>query len=284
MKVVELNTDDCMFARLPAPTGSGRERRQELIFGFEAQLPVPIEQLQMAFAEAESGIIACACPKDVLEHHRATADRAIPASLPDWLDVSDQDSVCSQLNLLTGDMKPRSQILRRERTLKIACGLFVVIAALFSFGVSKRVEKLHAANEEVRSDIRAMYEAVLPAPQPGAAQPDSIRFATIMNQLSATRTGMVDEAGAPLIHDLADVLTAWPVESKAQVSSISVDRAEIRIEAGVPDNRLAAGLLEHFRSKKEFNLKAHQTTPSGDQINLRMQFDRPDQGDQSDEG
>ena len=82
MKVVELPMQDCMFALLTKPPGSRRVQRQELVYEFEGLIPISLDQVQISFTSADTGVIACACPKAVVDPFRHDAERVIPKSLP----------------------------------------------------------------------------------------------------------------------------------------------------------------------------------------------------------
>ena len=111
--------ESCMFAQLPRSSGSKREQRQELKFAFEAILPIPVDQCQMAFAVVDQSIIGCAVRKTLIASYRSTHETAIPRELPDWVPASEQAQCRAQLNLLTGEMESLIRINRRNRTLQM---------------------------------------------------------------------------------------------------------------------------------------------------------------------
>lgn len=272
MKTLQIPTEQCMFAELPEPTSRGRIRQQELIYAFETQLPLPIDQLQMVFATLGHRVIACACPKSHLQQHRAAYDAAVPTGLPEWIDASANPDVRKQLNLLVGDMKPISQIRRSERTMRAACFLLITASALFYIGSIRRVQTLNQQAAQAQSRITQMYDRVLPPPSANNAQPDSIRLATRINQLKATRTGTESQPPQQIIHTLASTLSDWPASSKAQVRSLVLDPTGLHIEASLPDNEHASSLIHHFRQGTNWKLQSQQISAQPDRVDLSMQL------------
>ncbi|MAO24074.1 MAG: hypothetical protein CMJ25_25265 [Phycisphaerae bacterium] len=272
MKTVEIPIEQCMFAELPEPTSRGRIRQQELMYAFEAQLPISIDQVQMAFAKLGHRIIGCACPKSQLQQHRAVCDAAVPTGLPDWIDTTANLEVHKQLNLLVGEMRPISQIRRSERTMKSTCFVLITAAALFYIGAMRRTHALNRESAQVQSRISEMYERVLPQAPSINAQPDSIRFATRMNQLKATRTGTENGSPQENIRELAWMLSDWPDASKAQVRSIVLDPTGLRIEASLPDNEHASTLIQHFGKATDWKLQSQQVSAQPDRVDLSMQL------------
>ena len=116
MSRAEIPFESCMFAQLPRSSGSKREQRQELKFAFEAILPIPVDQCQMAFAVVDQSIIGCAVRKTLIASYRSTHETAIPRELPDWVPASEQAQCRAQLNLLTGEMHGYRRPLKPEGT------------------------------------------------------------------------------------------------------------------------------------------------------------------------
>lgn len=273
MNIAEIPIESCMFAKLPRPSGSGSERRQELVYAFEALLPIPVDQCQMALTEVGQHVIGCACLKAELEPLRSIHERAIPSQLPDWIKADDPHQCRSRLNLLTGEMQSSVRVIRRDRTLQLASVTCLAIAALV-FLASQRLSNQWAQQSEVvREDIQAMYEAVLP-PAQGNAQPDAIRFTTLMNQLGSSRTGARDQSNLRLVDDFALLLADWPQDIQAQARSISVDQGVIRLEVSMPDNDRALSMLEYLSAQKSWEIRSREITPAADRVELRVQIAR----------
>lgn len=273
MSIAQIPLESCMFAKLPRPAGSGRERHQELVYSFEAVLPLPVVQCQMAFVDIGEHVICCACRKSDLEPLRAAHERAIPSVLPDWLDSEDQAGVRDRLNLLTGDMQPLIQIRRRKLTLQLATAALLIIAAVVFLVTQRQSAQWSEQSQAVRDDMRALYQSVLTTAN-GNAQPHAIRFATLMNQLGSTRTGANQSAENRLIDDFAGLVAGWPEDLEAQVRSVSVDQSTIRLEMSVLDNEHALSMLAYLSQLNGWVVRSREMTPAADRVELRVQLAR----------
>lgn len=279
MRVVRIAAEACMFAELPKPAGKGRSADQELRYAFEAVLPTPIDEVHMVFAPAGERVIGCAVSIESLLSHQESAEVLIPDGLPEWLTCDSPSSICAQLNFLTGKFLPASYRRRSERTLKLASFLLLLSSILFYIGAMRRVGRLETDATTLRGDIRAMYARVLPPPIAGNSQPDFIRFQTLLNQLSATRTGTEDtHHSAQIIPALSSLLQDWPEDNQAQVRSLQVGRSELRFEAGFPDNRMASAMIEHFQQTHSWMMQSHQVSARADQVDLSVQLIRAQDG------
>ena len=262
-----------MFAVLSAPTGRGGEARQELVYQFEALLPVPMDAVGMAFSRPYEGkVIACACDKDRLGSSRLGFERAIPADLPGWISGELPPSIREQLNLLTGPMKPTLHRRRERTTAKAVCFASLVVTMLVYLGAQRRASSLDKRLEQTDQQIGALYRAALsPLPTPDA-QPDAIRFAALMNRAAMTRSGaQIDMDHAPA-SDLAALLSAWPRTSPAQVRSLIADRQGMRLEITLPSNEAAGELLAALGGVVGWEVASHSMTPRADQIELSLRL------------
>lgn len=274
MRVVRIPAEECMFAELPKPAGRGRSADQELRYAFEAVLPTEIDEVHMVFASAGERVIGGAIPRTVLYGYQQSAEMLIPDRLPEWITCEDPNDLCEQLNFLTGAFQPDTHLRRSEGTLKLTCFLLLLSSGLFYLGASRKADQREAEATRLRADISSMYNRVLP-PAAGSTQPDSIRFQTIMNQLSATRSGTTDsEYSHEIIPALASVLQAWPADQHAQVRSLQIGRTDLRLEAGFPDNSMASAMIEHFQKAVGWAMQSHQVSARADQVDLSVQLTR----------
>ena len=272
MNEIQIPVDSCFFAQLPMPTGSSRERQQELMYAFEGLLPLPVEQCQMSFANTEGYTIGCACRKSELAILRAKAERAIPSDLPAWLNTDSPEQIRASLNLLKGDMQSFTRLKRRRKTLQITSISILVFTILLWLALHERARVMKASTDRIRADISSMYSAVLP-PAQGGAQPDAIRFMTYMNQLTSTRTGKVQKAEEHIIAELATLLSGWPSELQAQVKLVTLSRSAATLQMDLPNNTLAADLLKHFRiHNHSWDIQSHETTPHTNGVSLNIQL------------
>ena len=273
MSRAEIPFESCMFAQLPRSSGSKREQRQELKFAFEAILPIPVDQCQMAFAEVDQCIIGCAVRKTVIASYRSTHESVIPRELPDWVPTSDQAQCRAQLNLLTGEMESLLRINRRNRTLQMASIVAVLIAGIVFFASQRQSHAWASQITQARGHMQAMYDSVLP-PASGITQPDPIRFATLLNQVNSTRTGTRDQAQHQLVDDLALLLADWPESAEARVQSISLEHNTIGFEMSLPNNELALSMLSFLSGKEDWAVRSREISPAADREQLGVQLTR----------
>ena len=269
--------ESCMFAQLPRSSGSKREQRQELKFAFEAILPIPVDQCQMAFAVVDQSIIGCAVRKTLIASYRSTHETAIPRELPDWVPASEQAQCRAQLNLLTGEMESLIRINRRNRTLQMVSIVAVFIAVIVFVALQRQSNAWVSQAAEARGHMQAMNDSVLPLAS-GNAQPDPIRFAMLLNQVSSTRTGTRDQAQHRLVEDLALLLEDWPESAEARVRSMSLDHNTIRLEMSLPNNELALSMLSFLSAKKDWDVRSREISPAADRVQLGVQLSRQGEG------
>ncbi len=273
MRTIELPCEECLFAVLSSPSGRGNEARQELVYQFEALLPVPIDSVQMVFSRPFEGkVIACACARDRLGSLSLGNERAVPKSLPNWICDAFPSSVCGQLNLLTGSMKPALHRRRERTTAKAVCFVSLLLALLVALGVQRRSSSLDASLEQTNQQIHDLYHAVLPPRASPGGQPDMIRFAALMNQASLTRSGAEVDLDHALASDLAAVLSSWPSTSQSQVRSVIFDQQGMRLEATLPSNEAAGKLLAALRETPGWEVESHSMTPRADRVELSLRL------------
>jgi len=271
MSISHLPMERCLFAELTVPSKRGRMGKQELLYEFEAFSPIPIEQLHVVFTHHEGCVIGCACSRDELVKYQNSAEMLVPAGLPEWLGTNgDSAAICSRLNLLTGNFQPESQRIMARRTSIMACIVLLGAAFLFLSASLRRAEALADSSAEIGLRIDAMYKSVLPPPQEGVLQPSSIRFQTLLNELSTTRTRDGSEQHSPLIPRLASVIASWDSESKARVRSLTIAETELRVVAGLENNQRALAIVEHLRHSVDWSIQSHSVTPRRDQVDLNV--------------
>lgn len=279
MRVGRIPAEECMFAELPKPAGRGRSADQELRYAFEAVLPTEIDEVHMVFASAGERVIGGAIPRTVLYGYQQSAEMLIPDRLPEWITCEDPNDLCEQLNFLTGVFQPATHQRRSEGTLKLTCFLLLLSSGLFYLGATRRADQREAEATRLRGVMSSMYDRLLPPPAAGNSQPDSIRFQTVMNQLTATRTGTGDSKDShEIIPALALVLQDWADDQQAQVRSLQIGRTELRVEAGLPDNSLASAMIEQFQQVQGWVMQSHQVSARADQVDLAVQLARMSDG------
>ena len=271
MRIHELPSNACAFALLDAPSGSGKEAQLELLYAFEAILPQPVEEMQVVFSKPIDGkIIGCACDRKTVQGFRSKAEILIPQSVPEWLGIQITDNQRRQLNLLTGSMRPTSSLTRDRASAKIICFTSIAMMLMIVFGVNRSINTIESQRAVVDEQIAEMYNKVLPRSTGPNTLPNTIRFAALLNQSRATRTGAAQLSQQDLVADLAGIFEQWPTEIDIQVRSLIMSADTIRVELSVQDNELAAQMIQHLDQLPEWEIKHRSMTPRSDRVDLSM--------------
>lgn len=271
MRIHELSSRQCAFALLDAPQGRGRDANQELLYQFEAVVPQSIDELQVAFSKPIEGkVVACACDRTLVESSRNRADLLIPDSIPAWHGDSYTNLQRTQLNLLTGSMRPVSAVQREQRTAKFVCFASLVIMLLLALGVSRRSQKIESQRETVNAQTASLYSQVLPKASGSHSQPDSVRFISMLNQARATRTGTGTQSQHDLVFELSTIFTQWPTTIPSQVRSLVIGDDSLRIEVSVENNELVTQLIQAISQLHGWEINTRTTTPRAEQVDLSV--------------
>ncbi len=282
MRVHKLPSSECAFALLDAPSGNGKEAQLELLYQFEAMLPQSIEDVQVAFSKPINGkVIACACDKDTVQSFRSKAEVLVPDLFPEWIDKELYTTHGQQLNLLTGSMKPFSSLNRDRSTAKLVCFTTILTMLVVFVGVHRRIDQIKSQHAEVAGLIASQFDTVLPETTGPNTQPDAIRFATLLNQASATRTGAVEWVQHDLVKDIADIFVQWPTSLDIQVRSFTMGSESVRMDLFVLDNEAAAQVIEQLGDLEGWSMKSREMRPSSGKVDLSMSFTRKEVGAQS---
>jgi hypothetical protein len=208
----------------PRPLGRAEIAPQERGFLFEAELPVPIEEVHAVYAPLPDGRVL-ACGIGLAELESMIAERALsatPEALPDWLPQEVRDSVAPKsMELLHGPFEPQA-VRRARRTFVLAasavtlCCLAALLAGVVARG--RALERAAAAADEQRDQL--VRAALAGAPKrPGL--PDDLRLTAELRELRGTRS-QVAPVATDVAPALAGALGAWPAGAAAQLNSITV--------------------------------------------------------------
>jgi len=279
MRIHQLPQNECFFALLDVPANRGKDARLELLYQFEAVLPQPINTVQVVFSKSINGkVLACGCDKKRVKSYQGQADMLIPESIPDWLGVDSSLALQRQLNLLTGSMRPTSVISRERTTAKLVCFTSVAILLFVLIGVSMRINSIDTQKGIIEQQISAEYDRVLPQAST-ISQPDAIRFATLLNQTRATRTGKTRIEENDLVSDFANLVEDWPESLGLQTSSLALDNQGIRLQVSGPDDSATTGLIQYFAENPHWAIDTRSTIPRSDRIDLNMSLSRKTPGE-----
>ena len=282
MRVHELPSKECSFAVLDAPAGSGKEAQLELLYQFEALLPQPVDEVQVVFTKPMDGkVIACACDMETVQGFRSQAEMLIPDSIPDWLEVEVSETQRQQLNLLSGSMRPISSLNRDRATAKLVCFASIVALLVVFVGVHRRINQIETQQALVNEQIAALYDSVLPRATGPNTQPNAIRFATLLNQARATRTGAVQLAQQDLVKDLALIFEQWPIEINIQVRSLILNPDTVRVELSVQDSKAATQVIDRLGQLTDWAIETRSMMPRSDKVDLSITLARAASEEQS---
>lgn len=271
MRIQELPSNACAFALLDAPSGGGKDAQLELLYAFETVHPQPIDELQVVFSRPVDGkVVGCACDRKTVQGFRSKAEMLIPQTIPEWLGVQDSDSQRRQLNLLTGSLRPTALLNRDRISSKIICFASIVMILMIILGVNRRINAIESQRVIVDEQVAELYADVLPQSIGPNSLPNAIRFAALLNQARATRTGAVQLSQQDLVADMAGLFEWWPSEIDVQVRSIIMSDGTIRLELSVQDNELAAQVIQSLDQLPEWEIKNRSMTPRSDQVDLSM--------------
>ena len=118
--------------------------------------------------------------------------------------------------------------------------------------------------------IIEMYDEVLPRSTGPNTLPNAIRFAALLNQAKATRTGAVQSSKQDLVADLAGILEQWPSDVDLQVRSFVMSAGTVRLELSVQSNERASQIIQSFDQLPEWEINNRSMTPRSEQVDLSM--------------
>ena len=279
MRVHEIAAEECVFAVLDTPIGRGNHRRQELLYQFEAVLPQSVEELQIVFSKEHDGrVIACGCRRSQVHALQSQAELLIPESFPEWVENEFASPVSNQIresmNLLTGCFQPLS-VKRYERStarLVAIASMAVLIIVLITSQRHLRAIQQQQAVVDAQTD--RLFQNVLPPSRGSGTQPDAIRFATQMNTMQSTRTGVSDVQREDLIADLAVVLEDWPSDIEIQMQSLDLGSDSLSIQLSVQQDEAVAQVIAKLSELQQWAILSRTTTPRSNGVDLSIRFQR----------
>jgi type II secretory pathway component PulL len=275
MRVFKIDHHECFFGLLDDVPGRGSERLRELGYQFEGLVPLPIDELQVAYAKLENGkVVACGCPVSMAQQHRSKAEVLIPDILPDWMEIDLSDAQQLQLNMLTGKCRPVSVIKRNRSTSKLVTAVSIACVVLMILGLQRRIDQASKQHDVITGQIDEMYSEVLPVSSGSSAQPQAIQFQTLLNETRSTRTEGTGMSEHDLVHDLAQFLGDWPGIEGTQVQSVVLGPDLLSLKLSAPDNDSATQLIQVISDFQDWNIQNRSTTPRSDSVDLDLTISR----------
>lgn len=236
---------------------------------FQAELPVPIEDLAAAYAPLEaSKVIACALPLPLLT--QALVDHPsllslTPVELPALLQPHGSAIQLDSLNILINRHEPSAvRSLRRsvrQRTLALAAAAL----ALASIGTLRRAHNaetqatlLSSSTRQAASDITGTDRTL----------EESLRsLERERDRLILTRTAQAARAlPVDVARSMQTVLAAWPNELEVRTQAFSANEQSIKLAVEVNDQPAAETLTKALGSLADWTLQSQRTHASGTAI------------------
>ena len=279
MRIHEIAAEECVFAVLDAPIGRGKHRRQELLYQFEAVLPQTVEELQIVFSKEHDGkVIACGCRRSQVHAFQSQAELLIPESFPEWIGnefaTPVPDQIRESLNLLTGPFQPLS-VKRFERsTAKLVAIASLAILIIVLITSQRHLRAIQQQQAVVDAQTDRLFQTVLPPSTGPGTQPDAIRFATLMNTMQSTRTGVSDVRREDLIADLAAIFEGWPSDIEIQMQSLDLGKDSLSIQLSVQQDEAVAQVIAKLSELERWSVLSRTTTPRSGGVDLSIRFQR----------
>lgn len=257
-------------------TISQRSRRQGLLPSnallddlFQAELPVPIENLAAAYASLESDrIIACALPLPVLG--QALADHPAllsltPAALPDLLQLHDSGCSLDSLNVLINHHEPAAVRSLRQRTSRRTFVLVSAALALASIGVLRRAHNAETQASLLSSATRQAASDVTGADRTLEESLHSLERER--DRLILTRTAQAALAlPADVALSMQSVLAVLPNDLEIRTQAFSANEQSIKLAVEVNDQPAAETLTKALGVLANWKLQSQRTYASGSAI------------------
>lgn len=264
---------------LPRSLGRSRHDRQRLGYLFEAQLPLPIEQVQAVYLPlGESQYLACG-----VEHARL--ENEVPGSAltlrPDRVPIpmENRDAVeVESINLLVDRHEPaavRSEVRRFLRDGVVLAILFMVAIGL---GITRRSGALDTAVADMALMRAGLYEQLYdPTVAPPSTQPPTVRLLAELRQLRRTRTGNnpdQDFQESESSQSLQALLANWPRQHLMRTESISITPSSITLSGILPSAESAQAFATALASPTGWEAKQPQVSTMSDGVRLTLRLTR----------
>lgn len=224
--------EDLYWAVLdPAPLGKKSIEPAERGYLLEAEVPVALEDLQVAYAPLAGGrVLACAIERDRLREVAGEDTLSVtPASIPVWLPPDARDSVdTAALEFLVDAFEPAACRRARRRCVLVAAAAVGLATGILALGVvaeSRAIDRAIAACDE--RSVQLTQAALAGAPR-RAGLPDGLRLEAERRELRGTRSGDAP-AHRDVVPVLALALQAWPQGTRTHLDSVGVTAESISL-------------------------------------------------------
>lgn len=227
---------NCYWAVLDAPGIHPGPLPEILHPMLSEDIPEPIDDVHAVCTPTKRGLLVCAVPKRRLRQVPSEASESLPASLPSgWENAAKLES----LNLLVGSFEPPAVTRARRRLVRNCVGAAIVA----TLGIGVGMNDLRLKSEFQTKTLRdTTMEAVHSVVHQNASRSD------VLDELAVLRREAAAMAARPSVPDaavdLAALLAAWPVDSRCDVRSLSVNSAGATSTVEVPTEETSKFLAE----------------------------------------
>jgi hypothetical protein len=234
--------------------GLSRNFHRQLGYLFENVLPVPIEEVQVAYVRLTDGrYLACGLDKQLL---RSQCNGHVHLG-PDRVPPHISDAVKSeQINLLTGEFEPKAIQRLKARWLLQMTTMIALVTVLAAVGLHRRamtcqdaIAGLNEAREQV-FEI-AGVDSLGGGTFSGGGQPPELRLTAEMRRLRQTRQAPVAESQLTDVTPLlAALLSRWPSPEDVhlQTESLSITPTVITLRGVVPASAAAQAIASSINT------------------------------------
>ncbi|MFK7960843.1 MAG: hypothetical protein AB8G96_09990 [Phycisphaerales bacterium] len=248
------SADTCYWAIADASVLPRGHRRSPEHLGYlvESQLPLAVEDLQIAFTPLDHGrVLACAVERERVEREVSPRARTLrPDGVPESIRAAAGDALpLHRLNLLTGTCRPAA-VRRAGRRLGAAAMIgIVVMSGFLTVGLLRRAD----ARDRIGATVDVRIDATLGEALgrsidagPGGRASAEFELANRVTELKRTHAAANRDTEAfDAAAMLSAILDAWPAEV-TRVRSVVVARDAVVVTADVSDPlvppRIAAAL------------------------------------------
>ncbi len=255
---------------------------------FDPVLPRAVEEIHAVYLPlGDDRVLACGMDR---EQVAALRDMGIDAAAPESIPAPLQSSIgtrvdVTRLNLLTGEFRPLAAARRRATRVRLVSAAVLVASVLVALGNHRRASVFQAAATALRARQIELYDHALGASARAGPTPASVRLATELRRLSATRAESASYQPPKAGFDLQDVLARWPRGAEIRVERLALTATRVDITVEAANAAAIQSLLDALGELDGWTLVANrvdQTSGGGkESVRARLGFERSGKGESS---
>lgn len=278
---------------LPAQGMLGLRRRpssMQLSYLFENVLPLPVDELQVAFAPIRDDTSALgrtylACG---IERSRLSVDlppgavSLAPCELHEVEALRDVGAIDPELpgavalNLLCGDFEPKAIRRLRKRAMIELVAAMLLVAALMTCGLYRRAQIIQQGTLSWRQAESEIIQKLLGPESGNPGQPQQVQLTVELRRLRQTRrtdlpASDLATSSGHVIDALTELLHLWP-ETNALTQSLSISPGRIAIRAALPDAEQVQAFVAALEPLPDWQLQQPAIRANRDGLDLDLTF------------